>query len=79
MSKSHNKQPFINMLCEKLNEHDIRYKNAVDDADLLIAQVTNDKYPPQESPLLNVPYFHFFVYCHFIRFENNPFALLIDV
>jgi hypothetical protein len=29
--------------------------------------------------LLNVPYFHFFAYCHFIRFENNPFALLIDV
>jgi hypothetical protein len=38
MSNSHNKQAFINMLCEKLNEHDIRYKNAVDDADLLIAK-----------------------------------------
>jgi hypothetical protein len=36
MSNSHNKQAFINMLCEKLNEHDIRYKNAVDDAGLLI-------------------------------------------
>ena len=30
------------MLCEKLNEHDIRYKNAVDDADLLIAQTAVD-------------------------------------
>jgi hypothetical protein len=44
MSNSHSKQAFINMLCEKLNEHDTRYKNAVDD-------VTNDKYPPQESLL----------------------------
>ena len=38
MSNSHNKQAFINMLCEMLNEIDIRYKNAVDDADLPIAQ-----------------------------------------
>jgi hypothetical protein len=42
MSNSHNKQAFINMLCEKLNEHDTRYKNAVDDADLLIAQTAVD-------------------------------------
>jgi hypothetical protein len=42
LSNSHNKQAFINMLCEKLNEHDIRYKNAVDDADLLIAQTAVD-------------------------------------
>ena len=42
MSNSHNKQAFINMLCEKLNEHDTRYKNAVDDADLFIAQTAVD-------------------------------------
>ena len=42
MSNSHNKQAFINMLCEKLNEHDTRYKNAIDDADLLIAQTAVD-------------------------------------
>ena len=42
MSNSHNKQAFINILCEKLNEYDIRYKNAVDDADLLIAQTAVD-------------------------------------
>jgi hypothetical protein len=36
MSNSHNKQAFINMPCEKLNEHDIRYKNAVYDAGLLV-------------------------------------------
>jgi 5'-3' exonuclease len=42
MSNSHNKQAFINMFCEKLNEYDIRYKNAVDDADLLIAQTAID-------------------------------------
>ena len=42
MSNSHSKQAFINMLCEKLNEHDTRYKNAVDDADLLIAQTAVD-------------------------------------
>ena len=30
------------MLCEKLNEHDIRFKNAVDDADLLIVQTAVD-------------------------------------
>lgn len=42
MSSSHNKKAFINMPCEKLNEHDIRYKNAVDDADLLIAQTAVD-------------------------------------
>jgi hypothetical protein len=40
---SHSKQAFINMLCEKLNEHDTRYKNAVDDADLLIAQTAADR------------------------------------
>jgi 5'-3' exonuclease len=39
---SYNKQALINMLCEKLNEHDIRFKNAVDDADLLIAQTAVD-------------------------------------
>jgi hypothetical protein len=39
---SHNKQALINMLCEKLNEHDTRYKNAVDDADLLIAQTAEN-------------------------------------
>jgi hypothetical protein len=37
-----NKQAFINILCEKLNEYDIRYKNAVDDADLLIEQTAVD-------------------------------------
>jgi hypothetical protein len=42
MSNSHNKQAFIHILCEKLNEYDIRYKNAVDDADLLIAQTAVD-------------------------------------
>jgi hypothetical protein len=42
MSNSHNKQAFINMLYGKLNEHDIRYKNAVDDADLLISQTAVD-------------------------------------
>ena len=42
LSNSHNKQAFINMLCEKLNDNDIRYKNAVDDADLLIAQTAVD-------------------------------------
>jgi hypothetical protein len=42
MSNSHSKQAFINMLCEKLNERDTRYKNAVDDADLLIAQTAVD-------------------------------------
>ena len=42
MSNSYNKQALINMLCEKLNEHDIRFKNAVDDADLLIAQTAVD-------------------------------------
>jgi hypothetical protein len=42
MSNSHNKQAFKNMLCEKLNEHDTIYKNAVDDADLLIAQTAVD-------------------------------------
>lgn len=42
MSNSHNKQAFINMLCEKRNEHDIRNKNAVDDADLLIVQTAVD-------------------------------------
>jgi hypothetical protein len=35
--------------------------------------------PKKVFCLLNVPYFHLFAYCHFIRFENNPFALLIDV
>jgi 5'-3' exonuclease len=42
MSNSHNKQAFINMLCEMLNEIDIRYKNVVDDADLTIAQTAVD-------------------------------------
>jgi 5'-3' exonuclease len=42
MSNSHNKQAFINMPCEKLNEHDIRYKNAVYDAGLLVVHTAVD-------------------------------------
>jgi hypothetical protein len=56
MSNSYNKQALINMLCEKLNEHDIRFKNAVDDADLLIAQTAVDCALSPEVIVIDVDY-----------------------
>ena len=38
MSNSQNKQVLINVLCDKLKHNNIKCKNAIDDADLLIVQ-----------------------------------------
>ena len=82
MSNSHNKQAFINMLCEKLNEHDIRYKNAVDDADLLIAQTAVDCALSSEvivigedTDLLVLLIHHVNQQCRWVIFKSDKMAI----
>jgi 5'-3' exonuclease len=82
MSNSHNKQAFINMLCEKLNEHDIRYKNAVDDADLLIAQTAVDCVLSSEvivigedTDLLVLLIHHVNQQCKWVIFKSDKMAI----
>jgi hypothetical protein len=82
VSNSHNKQAFINILCEKLNEYDIRYKNAVDDADLFIAQTAVDCALSSEvivigedTDLLVLLIHHVNQQCRWVIFKSDKMAI----